>query len=413
LTVIPSDAIDPSKTKLVRITRDKVAITANDAKSEIHEIKSPGGQSYVFGVINVPGFYQDTRARYEGMAEYKSTTRDVERLLEEFKAKKVDAVVMDLRTNSGGSLDEAISLTGLFIDEGPVVQVLDRSGRKKEYRDRLPGVAWEGPMLVLTSPLSASASEIFAGAIQDYGRGLIVGSSSTHGKGTVQNLVGLNGILEQLTRNTFEDDVAGALKYTTHQFYRVSGSSTQVKGVESDIVLPSPFDRFGMREGELPKALAWNAIEPSSFEPVADLSEIITPLSERSKARVEANPEFQYLIHDLAYWKTKEDNPLTSLNQSKRKAENDEWEEIEAKRKKERDQRLTHVKKEDVVQKAPEADQSLASTEEVPDYLLEEALQILADYCHATGNKVAASTGGAKAGTFGDSERLHPNPRTP
>ena len=187
-------------------------------------------------MINLPSFYMDMSGARAGATDFKSTTRDVARLLKEFNAKNVDAVVIDLRHNGGGSLTESINLTGLFIDTGPVVQVKDSDGTKQQYDDTERGVAWAGPLVVLTSKFSASASEIFAGAIQDYKRGLIVGDNSTHGKGTVQSLLDLG---QKIFRGLANAPPMGALKITMQQFYRPDGDSTQNRGVLADVELPS------------------------------------------------------------------------------------------------------------------------------------------------------------------------------
>jgi len=401
LTVIPAKGHDNTKTEVISITRDKVLITANDAKSEIKEVKAQDGKIYHFGVITVPGFYQDSEARYKGDKNYKSVTRDVKNLLLELKEKNVDAVAIDLRLNSGGSLGEAISLLGLFIKDGPVVQIRDRNDRRRVYDDPDPELVYGGPMVVLTSGLSASASEIFAGAIEDYDRGIVIGSKTTHGKGTVQNLVGIQGILKQLTKEEYDTDVSGALKFTIQKFYRINGSSTQRKGVPSEIVLPSPYDRLGMRESELPRALPWDKIESAKYEKVADLKEIISELNVLSQKRVAKNPEFQYVQEDLDYWEKLEKENHISLNMAERKKELDNFEKLEEKRSKERAQRLgveyKNAKKDETAVLKPKiaSDSYLnledSDTVEIPDYILNEALNILADYCDRTGIKIAST----------------------
>ncbi|PIE91182.1 MAG: tail-specific protease [Acidobacteria bacterium] len=393
LTVIPSQGLDSSETKIVSITRDKVKITANDAKYEIKEIKSSNGHSYKFGVIDIPGFYQDTNARYSGDENYKSLTKDVRKILAELKEKQVDAIAIDLRLNSGGSLPEAITLSGLFIKDGPIVQVQDRQSRKRVLEDPDPEIVYEGPLVVLTSAMSASASEIFAGAIQDYGRGIVIGSESTHGKGTVQNMVGLQRTLEQLLDHRYEKDVAGALKFTIQQFYRVNGSSTQNRGIVSDIALPSPYDRYGMREEELPRSLPWNEIDPAEYVKIADLGELINELKALSAKRVEKNKEFQYLKEDLAYWDQLEEESTLSLNMDVRKKEMMRLDELEKNRKAEREKRLglTKPKDESPAKTQSENKPGKAGDKDIPDFILEEALNILADYCDRTGIKIVAS----------------------
>ena len=395
LTIYPADSLDGSQTREVRIIRDKVMITANDAKAEIKEVPGPSGQVFRFGVIDIPGFYQDSEARYNGDENYKSVTRDVEKILEDLKEKNVDAIAVDLRMNSGGSLMEAISLSGLFIKDGPIVQIRDRNSRKRVFDDPDPGIAYSGPLVVLTSVLSASASEIFAGAIKDYGRGIIVGAESTHGKGTVQNMVGLQSTLQQLVQQEFDTDVSGALKFTIQQFYRVNGSSTQNKGVPSDIVLPSPFDRYdGMREKELPHALPWDEIEPANYTTVAQLSAIIPQLAALSKARVAKNPEFNYLMEDIARSEKFEKENLVSLNMESRKKELAEFEAIEAARSEERLKRSPKTP-EATVKKELNPDTTLDPEDlkaaNIPDFILNEGLNILADFCERSGVKLASA----------------------
>jgi len=391
LTVIPADSMDQTQTKIVTIIRDKVAITANDASSEIKEVTGQDGHIYRFGVINVPGFYQDSEARYNGDTEYKSVTRDVKNLIDQLKKDNVDAIAIDLRLNSGGSLMEAISLSGLFIEEGPIVQIRDRNSRKRVFNDPDPEMAYSGPLVVLTSPLSASASEIFAGAIKDFGRGIIIGSESTHGKGTVQNMVGLQSILQQLVREDFQEDVSGALKFTIQQFYRINGSSTQNKGVPSDIVLPSPYDRYGMRESELPRALPWDEIEAAKYSEVAQLGDLIAELKERSQQRISKNPEFLYLKEDIKRWESYENENRISLNLEKRKKELDDLEALEKRRDMERKERVGQKPQPKSVQGDTNLELTDTNRTDIPDYILEEAMNILADYCDRTGIKIAAT----------------------
>ncbi len=224
------DPADNSGRKTVAITRDRIELKDSEARGEvIQRGKKADGTPYNIGVIQLPSFYMDMDGARLGLADYKSTTRDVRRLLNGFKAKNVDCVVVDLRWNGGGSLTEAVNMTGLFIDNGPVVQVKGPDGRTQPYKDPEPGLVWEGPLVVMINKFSASASEIFAGAIQDYRRGIVIGDHATHGKGTVQQLFDLDDKLFP----GFNDTRMGALKLTIQQFYRPGGESTQNRGVVS------------------------------------------------------------------------------------------------------------------------------------------------------------------------------------
>ncbi|HEY2760116.1 MAG TPA: S41 family peptidase, partial [Pirellulales bacterium] len=236
-------------TKVVDITRASIELKDQEARSEIFEEgHKPNGRPYKIGVIDLPSFYMDMNGARQGLSDYKSTTRDVQRLLDDFNAKGVDAVILDLRRNGGGSLVEAVSLTGLFIDEGTVVQVKDSNGRVQKYDDNDRGVAWAGPLVVLQSKFSASASEIFAGAIQDYNRGLVIGDRTSHGKGTVQQLMDVS---QAYFGNIPNAQPMGALKITIQQFYRPDGDSTQNRGVVSDIELPSLTTHLDVGESDL------------------------------------------------------------------------------------------------------------------------------------------------------------------
>ncbi|MCA9164966.1 MAG: PDZ domain-containing protein, partial [Planctomycetales bacterium] len=232
LGVIPDGS---TETKIYAITRERIELEDSAARADIIEEKDSDNASYKIGVIDLPSFYMDMEAARDNKSDYRSTTRDVRAILDDFTEKGVDAVVLDLRRNGGGSLTEAINLTGLFIDQGPVVQVKDSDNNVQHYDDLEEGMAWKGPLVVLTSKFSASASEILAGAIQDYGRGIVVGDESTHGKGTVQSLLDLGSQVFGLR----SAPNLGALKITMQQFYRPNGDSTQKRGVLADVVLPS------------------------------------------------------------------------------------------------------------------------------------------------------------------------------
>jgi carboxyl-terminal processing protease len=320
LTVIPAGAADASQTRDLRITRDQVVIAEAAAKGEVREV-----DGVKVGVIDVPSFYQDLSER-GGKSAPRTTADDVRRILDGFKKDGVAAVLVDLRANGGGALTQAIALTGLFIDAGPVVQIKDRQGRVEVLEDREKGLAWEGPLAVVTSAHSASASEIFAGAIQDYGRGLVVGDSSTHGKGTVQQFIDLSPVVAGF-QVPGAADVAGALKYTTDQFYRVSGRSTQQVGVEADVVIPSLSDGLDMGESSLPFALAYDEIDPARFRAWGQRPDRAA-LQRRSAERVGGDPRFQVMA-ELRALRDARDQDTISLDLDQRRQERSNWEELE------------------------------------------------------------------------------------
>jgi carboxyl-terminal processing protease len=306
-----------SETKIVTITRASIELSDSEAQGEIFE-QQQGGRTVKVGVIDLPSFYMDMDGARRGLPDYKSTTRDVLKILQRFNEQKVEVLVIDLRQNGGGSLTEAISLTGLFIDEGPVVQVKDSDGRVQHYDDPDAGVAWGGPLVVLTSEHSASASEIFAGAIQDYRRGLIVGDETTHGKGTVQTLLDLGRKLFRVSN----PPKMGALKITIQQFYRPDGDSTQNRGVVSDIVLPSLASEIGQNEAELDYALAFDRVDRAPHERMDMVdSRMIERLTALSTERRSQDPEFQKLVAELALFREQRAKKAQSLNEERFLAE--------------------------------------------------------------------------------------------
>ena len=302
LEVIPADAADETVTETIAIERDKVKLEEQSASKEVIEFER-GNSTYSIGVINIPTFYADFKAMQDGDPNYKSTTRDVRKLIDELKADGVDGVVMDLRNNGGGALHEANDLVGLFIEEGPTVQIRNSNNDVQVLNDEDPSVAYDGPMVVLVNRMSASASEIFAGAIQDYGRGLVVGSQ-TFGKGTVQAVRPLNH---------------GQLKITQSKFYRVSGGSTQHKGVIPDIEIPSRVDKTRIGEDALDHALPWDQIEAVPHARYFDFSGVIDELRKRHDTRFEENPEFSLLQKEIEFLKQQREQEYVSLNLEKRK----------------------------------------------------------------------------------------------
>ncbi len=313
LQVIPHNATDPSARKIVEIKREEIKLKEQAAKADIIEHPMPDGSTQKIGWITLPSFYADME--HAGTAGATSTTKDVLALLNRLKQEGITSLVMDLRRNGGGSLDEAVNLTGLFVKKGPVVQTKDSAGVMHPSRCRDASVAYDGPLVVLVNRLSASASEIFAAALQDYGRALIVGDQNTFGKGTVQTMI-------EIGRNVpiAGGSEAGALKLTIQKFYRIAGGSTQLHGVESDIKLPSLFDQAEIGESSLKGPLPYDTVDPMRFdkwEKPLYKNELI----KRSSARVMAEPEFRYINEDLARISKRVAENKISLNEKTRRAE--------------------------------------------------------------------------------------------
>ncbi len=318
LQVLPVNAPDPAMRKVIEIKRDEIKLKEQEAKAEIVERPGPDGAPVRLGWITLPSFYADME--HSGAANAKSTTKDVLALLTRLKKEGIQGLVMDLRRDGGGSLEEAVNLTGLFITMGPVVQSKAADGSINISRDRDRTLAYDGPMIVLTNRLSASASEIFAAALQDYNRALIVGDSSTFGKGTVQTMLEIGRILPFLGSGNHE---AGALKLTIQKFYRIAGGSTQLKGVEPDIKLPSHSDHPEIGEGSLKGPLPWDTVPPAKYE-VLDSPLFKPELEKLSTARLALDPEFRYIEEDLAQVRKRIAENRVSLNLEKRKAEIEE-----------------------------------------------------------------------------------------
>jgi carboxyl-terminal processing protease len=295
------------------ITRSRIELGDNAAKATVLEV-GEGEEKKRVGVIDLPSFYLDMDAIRRNDPEARSTSRDMSRLLKSFEDQKIDAVVVDLRRNGGGSLQEAVAATGLFIKSGPVVYVKDTVNGVMGHSDRDPSVAWDGPLVVLTSRFSASASEIFAGALKDYGRAVVVGDSSTHGKGTVQSLQELGPIVFKI------DDPLnlGALKITIQQFYRPSGVSTQNRGVISDVVIPSFSEHFAEGEASLPFAVPFDEIPPKAFDKRDDVSAtIIEQLNAKSTKRVTGSEKFNDLKERVVKFKELKDRKTIPLQRDK------------------------------------------------------------------------------------------------
>lgn len=387
LLIIPNDAVDSGTTKEVGLIRDQVNLKSQDAKAEIKLLKDQDGKVTRLGVIEIPSFYLDTRSKGRGEAEFKSTTRDVRRLLAELEKKGIDGLAIDLRQNGGGSLDEAIQLTGLFIDHGPVVQVRDFAGKVDMEMDPDPAQIYKGPLVVLTSVFSASASEIFASALQDYGRGVIVGAKSTHGKGTVQNVASLQSQLARALSGQVPENIAGALKITTLKFYRISGGSTQFKGVEPDVVLPSPYDGLKVKEEDLPRALTWDEIDPIQHSSYDMVRQALPLLKANSAKRIANNPEFRYVADDTKNLLERRERNTLSLSLAKRKQEKEEDKAKLKAREEERKHRVSVISSSELLFPEEHQEEDVLGTEEpaeekvkVPDFVLEESLLVLKDY---------------------------------
>lgn len=362
LKVIPVGETAP---KVYDITRDKIELKDAEARGEVIEHgKKADGSPYRLGVINLPSFYMDMAGAQQGQAEYKSSTRDTERLLADFRQQGIDCVVLDLRNNGGGSLPEAIKLTGLFIDRGPVVQIKDADQQVRPYDDVDPGVAWDGPLVVLTNKFSASASEILAGAIQDYGRGLIVGDDATHGKGTVQSLLDLG---RQLFRRFDNAPSLGAIKITMQQFYRPSGASTQLEGVKSDVTLPSITTHLPVGESDLDHAIPFDRVPAAQFDSESRITKgVVEALQSRSSARVAADEKFKELAGDIARYQKRKDEKTLSLVESEFERQ---WNEGKAAEKEE----------EERLEKAEFSARPVVER----NYYFDEAMNVVVDYLEA------------------------------
>ncbi len=334
LQVIPANTAGGAKRKVVTITRDQVSLKDQEARAEIIDMQRPDGRTVRVGWIELPSFYADLGNR--GGENSRSTTKDVLALLNRLTAENIEALVIDLRQDGGGSLEEAINMTGLFIPEGPVVQSKNSNGEVEVSFDRDETVAYDGPMIVLMNRLSASASEIFAAALQDYGRAVIVGDEKSFGKGTVQTMLDIGRFMPFFSLGGSE---AGALKLTINKFYRVRGGSTQLEGVKSDIVLPSITDNPEIGEDALPNPLPYDEVAPQNIAIRSDVAAILDRLRDYSAERVLQDQEFKYLEGDLARLQEKIDANQISLNLAERQTEIEEGNKRKEQRKAERAER--------------------------------------------------------------------------
>ncbi|NWO54703.1 carboxy terminal-processing peptidase [Chromohalobacter israelensis] len=378
LDVIPAKAVDVTRTHTVRITRDTVKLEDQAASSEVVTV-TRDGEEHKIGVIDVPTFYVDFDAWQAGDSDYRSSTRDVAKEIDKLKAENVEGIVLDLRNNGGGALQEANSLVGLFIDRGPTVQVRDARGRINLYGDSDSGTHYDGPLSVLVNRLSASASEIFAGAIQDYGRGLVVGSQ-TFGKGTVQ---------------TLNDLSHGQIKLTRAKFYRITGESTQLRGVEPDIAFPSLIGKDDIGESALDNALPWDQVRAVQYSQYGTPQRYLATLRDKHEARVQQNPNFVYLEREARLAKRlQEQQTSISLNreQRQREMEAQEAEQLSLENQRRRALGLEPLDEwidaresaeASSAEDAPESDDASAEDDEPVDRAqVVEAAEILLDYAH-------------------------------
>jgi carboxyl-terminal processing protease len=364
LNIIPANSADIAKTKIISIVRDKVDLKDELAQKKVIELKY-GNSSRKIGVITLPGFYFDYNAANQNIPDYRSSARDVEKLIQELKTEKIDALIIDLRNNGGGSLDEARNLVGLFIKTGPVVQIRYQ-GNIQLMADTQPEIAYTGPVAVLVNRLSASASEILAGAIQDYGRGIVIGNQ-TYGKGTVQNIEMLE---------------PGRIKFTQAKFYRISGGSTQSRGIIPDVEFPAMFDPEEIGENSLPDALEWDRIPSVRYQNIGDISDTVPLLKKKHEQRVATDPDFRYLKKRVEFFARQKNEKLISLKESVRRRETTEDEKylLEMENERRIGKGLSPFKTYAELEKENEKPAKSRPHEERPDNsLLQEAGHILLD----------------------------------
>ena len=361
LMIQPGKASPGAAERIVVLPRAKITLEAQAAKKELREIER-GDQKLRIGVITVPSFYQDYNARAAGTEDYRSTTRDVRKLIEQFEAEGgIDGLVLDLRENGGGHLTEAIGLVNLFVPKGPVVQLRETGGRVEVLESEEAAAAYSGPLTILVDRFSASASEIFAAAMQDYGRGVVIGQE-TYGKGTVQNLYPLDRYA------LGQDPGFGQLTVTIGMYYRVTGDSTQNRGVQPDIRLPSAISPTEVGESSRDAALPWNRIRPARYKPDGTLTPLIADLQSRHEQRAAADPGYQHAVAEIASIEDMRNQRSVSLNLEKRRAERTSLTSSQLARENERRAALGAEPLEDVT-----------AIENLPDAMLSEAAEITAD----------------------------------
>jgi carboxyl-terminal processing protease len=362
LQVLPGGAAPGSSPVVIPLVRDKVKLEAQAARKQRIEVERDG-EIHRIGVITVPSFYQDFDARASGAREYTSTTADVRRLAVELMQEGIDGLVLDLRNNGGGHLSEATAMTGLFLPGGPIVQLRDTSGRVEVLEEQPMGPVYDGPLAVLVNRFSASASEIFAAAIQDYGRGIVIGQQ-TYGKGTVQNLYPLDRYAPGANPRF------GQLTLTIGKYYRVTGESTQHRGVIPDIVVPSPVDSHMVGESTRATALPWDQIRATRFTRQGELDETIELLSVEHGRRRATDPDFQFLLSDIESVDERRSRTMVSLNIETRRLENEQFEAQRLSRENERRAALGLE---------PLASLKDMESDDGPDVLLREAAAVVAD----------------------------------
>jgi carboxyl-terminal processing protease len=375
LEILPKDSSPEGPTKVIKLTRNKIKLEEQAAQSSIIDI--PDSDTRI-GIIDLPTFYIDFAAQAKGDKDYKSTSKDVRKLIAELEKENIDGMVIDLRGNGGGSLSEALELTGLFIYEGPVVQTKDSTGKVEINNDPDPSIIYGGPLAVLVDRNSASASEIFAGAIQDYQRGIIIGEP-TYGKGTVQNVVDLNRFMQ----NPESDH--GRLKTTVAQFFRISGGSNQHKGVIPDIIFPTAMDPSNYGERALDNALPWDKVKPAKYIKVSALIDGFKTARNLHQTRIKSDKSFRLLMKELNMNKTASEKKTISLLESKRKQEREQLQ--IAKRDLQTQFRVAQGF-EPLPDGAEDKHQQDLEDEESLDILLNETAQILYDLINATGKPV-------------------------
>ena len=363
LQILPAGAGPGAPEKVLEFTRNQVTLEAQAAHKEVKNV-ARNGKVYKIGVITVPGFYRDVAAESAGDKNYRSTTRDVAKLLKELKSENIDGLVLDLRNDGGGYLPEATELTGLFIDHGPVVQVRDTTGRLEVLDDPQSMPTYDGPLAVLVDRLSASASEIFAGAIQDYHRGLILGQT-TFGKGTVQSLMPLDRFSSKPT--------SGQLTVTIGKFYRVTGESTQHRGVQPDVPLASAIDTKEIGESALESALPWDRIAGVPFKTSAGTAAAppIAALATEEDARAQIDPDYKWLKSDIAALDSVREQKTVSLNLKVRREERTRID----KERLERENSRRAAKNLPAYKSVEELDKAKDTT----DVVLDQASQVMAD----------------------------------
>lgn len=352
---------NPKDSEIYTIVRQEIKLTESEARSVVVPWgKKANGEQFKVGILSLPSFYMDMDAARRGDPNYKSTTRDVRRLLTDFNAQGVDAVMVDLRFNGGGSLTEAVNMTGLFIDKGPVVQVKGPDGRTQPFVDPEAGMVWSGPLVVLTNKFSASASEIFAGAMQDYNRGLIVGDDATHGKGTVQQLYDVAQLLFRIKNNMN----LGATKLTIQQFYRPDGASTQNRGVAADVVIPSLTSHLDVGESDLDYALPFDKIAGLSHDEFKMVDQnIVNQLRSASEGRIANSEDFGRDLRRINKYEEQKDRKTVTINREKFLAEREELD--------------ADKEQEEAFEEAVKSDRPVF---DVDDHYNQEALSIVVDY---------------------------------